>query len=112
MALNATDERREHTRLSGADLPDTLVARIRPGYQTRIIDLARSGVLIECGRRLLPGTSVELIVERDPARHATRARVVRCYVHLVLPTGLIYRCGLRLDSAIAWLAEPATDRGR
>jgi hypothetical protein len=63
------------------------------------------GALVETGRRLLPGTIVELQLESSECRETLRARVVRCYVSTVRPDGLVYRGGLAFERLVAWLGD-------
>ncbi|MFN7914402.1 MAG: PilZ domain-containing protein [Vicinamibacterales bacterium] len=98
-------ERRREPRLAGVDLPDGLTGRIRPGHQVRVVDISRSGILIDSARRLLPGTQVDVQLEAGPQRHACRARVVRCGVATLQPQLVIYRAGLELEQGVGWLDE-------
>lgn len=100
--MSGEGERRRAPRAAGADLPDGLTGRIRPGHQVRVVDISRSGVLIDSARRLLPGSHVEVQLEAGEQRHACRARVVRCGVSTLQPQLVIYRAGLELDQRLGW----------
>jgi hypothetical protein len=99
-------ERRGATRLGPLELPDDVQGRVRPGHQVRVLDMSPCGVLIETGRRLLPGSTVELQLETATGRHVTRAHVVRCYVGAVRAHGVVFRAGLELERPISWWGEP------
>jgi len=99
-------ERRE-ARRRRADEHGVVTARIRPGHQVTLIDLSPGGALVEAGRRLLPGSSVELHIQAAD-RHATmRGNVLRCSVVRVRPESMCYRGAIAFDRHLPWFAEPA-----
>ena len=100
--MSGEDERRREPRLAGVDLPDGLTGRIRPGHQVRVVDISRSGILIDSARRLLPGTQVDVQLDAGLQRHACRARVVRCGISELGPQVVIYRAGLAFEREVTW----------
>ena len=80
MARPVEHERRQYPRVSAGERPDMACARIRPGRPVRILNVSRSGALVESEGRLLPGASVDLQlgdpIALDPVS----------YTHLTLPT--------------------------
>lgn len=80
-------------------------ARIRPGHDVVVIDLAYSGALVETSRRLTPGATAELQLEALDGRHTTRAAVVRSYVCLLLADQVLFRTALVFDRPVPWLRE-------
>lgn len=105
--MTSPGERRGAERLLGDALPDDLRGRIRPGHPVRVVNVSSRGLLIETSRRLLPGTIVDVHLERRECRHLTRARVVRCQVGVVAPDGLIFRGALECDQPIPWFTDVA-----
>ena len=93
-------ERRRAERLGHRQLPEGTCGRIRPGHPVRIVDLSENGVRIETARRLLPGSSVDFVLESGVVRHATRAQVVRCDVRLVRADSLLFHGGLEFATPI------------
>jgi hypothetical protein len=110
-AIMPVVERRAAPRSDKADLPDDLCGRVRPGHAIRVIDLSLRGALVESSRRLLPGSRVEVLLECCEFRHVTRARVVRCYVGVLLPHAVRFRAAIEFDRDLErWrtVGEPLT----
>lgn len=103
------EERRRSPRLAARELPEELTGRIRPGHQVRVVDVSRSGVLIDSARRLLPGTHVEVHLECGDDRHASRARVIRCGVSHLDAQVVVYRAALAFERELTWLL-PLSDQ--
>ena len=91
---------------SAAPEHDVAFARVRPGHVVVVLNISSVGALLETGRRLLPGTVIELQVERRDARLSLRARVVRCVVTVVGAQGLYYRAGVRFECPLSWFTLP------
>jgi hypothetical protein len=73
----------------------------------RVIDLSCRGALVESSRRLFPGSRVDVHLECGRFRHRTRATVVRCYVGLLLPNGVLFRAAIEFDRHLErWLVAP------
>ena len=80
-------------------------ACVRPGHRARLIDVSACGALIETNHRLLPGSDVELDVEKGPDRARIRGRVVRCDVVRVRPTWVCYRGAIAFDRHLPWFID-------
>jgi hypothetical protein len=78
---------------------------VRPGHRARLIDVSAGGALIETSQRLLPGTSVELLVEKNTDRANVRGRVLRCAVVRLRPTWICYRGAIAFDRHLPWFVE-------
>jgi hypothetical protein len=108
-------ERRLASRMHRAELPPDLCGRIKPGQAIRVMDLSARGALLESPRRMLPGTSVEVLLECCDFRHLTRATVVRCHVGALLPHAVLFRAAIEFDRRLErWWAErdqPSYDEG-
>lgn len=100
--MTSIDERRAAGRLEGESGLDGVTARIRPGHQVRVLNLSCGGVLVEGSRRLLPGTLVDVHLEREEEAHACRARVVHCAVSALHQHGVAYRAGLAFENGPRW----------
>jgi PilZ domain-containing protein len=101
---------RRTTRRHAPDAHGVLSTRIRPGFPARLIDVSTGGALLETSNRLLPGKSVELVVQGHDDRRATiRARVVRCSVARVHPSAISYRGAVVFDQHLPWFAEGGYD---
>jgi hypothetical protein len=100
-------ERRATPRVGVGDLPTDLSGRVRPGQSVRVIDLSCRGALLESNRRLLPGSRVDVHFECCRFRHLTRATVIRCYVGLLLPNGVVFRAAIEFDRHLEqWRVVP------
>jgi hypothetical protein len=98
-------ERRHAPRHRLAEEHGIASARIRPGHAAKVIDVSAGGALIETHHRLLPGTVVELRVERHGDTATVRGRVLRCAVVSVRPTTVSYRGAVGFERQLSWLLE-------
>jgi hypothetical protein len=80
-------------------------ACVRPGHRARVIDVSAGGALIETNHRLLPGSEVELDVEKGTDRARVRGRVVRCSVVRIRPTWVCYRGAIAFDRHLPWFVD-------
>jgi hypothetical protein len=80
-------------------------ACVHPGHRARLIDVSSGGALIETNHRLLPGSEVELNVEKGTDRARVRGRVVRCNVVRVRPTWVCYRGAIAFDRHLPWFVD-------
>jgi hypothetical protein len=102
-----TMERRRMRRHRHVDEHGIVAARVRPGHRARVIDVSAGGALIETSHRLLPGTVVELHVERGSEHTRVRGRVLRCAVVKVRPTWVCYRGAIGFERHLPWLLDEA-----
>jgi hypothetical protein len=102
-------ERRQSTRRRHVEEHGIVSARIRPGHAATVIDVSAGGALVETPRRLLPGSAVEIQVERNDDRLAVRGVVSRCGVSRVHATIVWYRGAIVFDSALPWFPEGGAD---
>jgi hypothetical protein len=78
-------------------------ATMRPGCRLVLVDLSARGALVEAPRPLRPGGQIHLIVHAGESRHAITARVLRCAVAALDPTGgVTYRGGIVFDTPVRW----------
>jgi hypothetical protein len=56
-------------------------ARVRPGYDVRVVDISSGGILVEGHHRLMPGATVELQLQPEGRPvEVVRGHVLRCGV--------------------------------
>ncbi len=95
-------ERRQSVRRRSMDEHGITATRIRPGHPASILDVSAGGALIETERRLLPGSCVELQLDRGNERIAARGSVCRCAVSRVQATSVWYRGAIVFERPIPW----------
>ena len=101
----SVEERRSSRRQPADVLLDTL-ARVRPGRDVVLIDIATGGALVESPARLLPGARVVLQLLRPGETISLGSRVVRCEVAGIDPThGIRYRGALCFDQPLGFVTE-------
>ncbi|MGE5246382.1 MAG: PilZ domain-containing protein [Betaproteobacteria bacterium] len=98
------DERRQATRLGPAER-GIAAARVRPGYDVAVVDVSAGGMLVESGRRLLPGVSVEVQIDAAGRKVVVRGTVVRCAVARLRSGSVCYRGAICFDRHLLWFAE-------
>ncbi len=83
---------------AGGHLPPA--ARLRPGPPVVIVNLSRSGALVEGNLRPRAGTRCELELAATEGAVRVGARVVRCFVARVEPTEVRYRAALMFETLV------------
>ena len=99
----AKTERRKTPRHRDPEEHGIVSTRVRPGHLAKVIDVSAGGALIETAHRLLPGSVVELHVERHTEQTRVRGRVLRCAVVRVRPAAIFYRGAIGFDRHLPWL---------
>jgi len=100
VAPRPTTERRRDDRLSPDQTRWAEAARLRPGFDVRVVDIGTRGVLIEAPTRLHIGTRVELTLfaADTPTRLELMGMVRRCHVSSLNP--ITYRGALEFSQPI------------
>jgi PilZ domain-containing protein len=106
---DTTSDRRRARRHARVEEHGIVAARVRPGHAAALIDVSADGALIETTRRLLPGASVELLLDTREVSAAVRGRVVRCTVSRVRSSSVCYRGAISFDRSLPWFVDD--DRG-
>jgi hypothetical protein len=70
-----------------------------------VINLSRGGVVVECARRLLPGTDTTLDILRTDAVLRVRGRVVRSEVTALQPDDVRYQVALAFNEPLDAIHE-------
>ena len=95
-------ERRRHVRRPGADLEWLRAARLRPGFEAVLTDVARGGALVETPTRLRPGLKAVLLLTTTDGELRASGEVVRAWVSAIPPDrGVLYRGALRFDQPMS-----------
>lgn len=95
------DERRRWPRhvYSNGHLPPT--TRLRPGAIVTLVNLSCGGALVESTLRLRWGTRCDLEWTMGDGMTIVAARVTRCYVARLGPSGVRYRTAVRFETTVA-----------
>jgi hypothetical protein len=83
-----------------------VTTRVRPGHRAMLINISAGGALLDTPYRLLPGSNVDLLVERNNYRASVRGRVLRCAVVRVRSASICYRGAIGFDRCLPWFIEP------
>jgi hypothetical protein len=99
------DERRRWPRqtYAGGQLPPS--ARLRPGAEVTVVNLARGGALVESNMRLRWGTRCDFEWTSAEGVVSVAARVVRCFVARLDASAVRYRTALSFAAPVAQPAE-------
>jgi hypothetical protein len=99
MPPSDTERRRAVRRVPQPD--ETLArVRLRTGRELAVVNISSSGVLVEGGTRLLPGTHAEVHVVTRHGRTLVRTRVVRSHVWRLEAAVVCYRTALAFDTSV------------
>ncbi|MGE3956050.1 MAG: PilZ domain-containing protein [Vicinamibacterales bacterium] len=105
-----TEERRLAPRIVPADVP--WLTAIKPNITgtATLVNISKTGVLIDTRDRLSPGRRTTLVAAMDDQKtEKLPAVVVRTYVVSITSSGLLYRTALEFDQELPWeLASPET----
>lgn len=98
----ALSDRRRALRRRSIEEHGIVSARVRPGYEAELIDVSAGGALVECVRRLLPGTAIALYLVGGERCALVRGRVLRCAVVRLKATSICYRGAIAFDCDLHW----------
>ena len=99
------EDRRQGSRYEGPEGHGIQSMQVRPGRQAMLINISAGGALIETGHRLLPGSHVDLVLERSHYRATVRGRVLRCAVVRLQSASICYRGAIGFDRSLRWFVE-------
>ncbi len=101
--MGEASERRKHPRIKPTQ---PFSGHIRPKQPVAVVDLSRSGALLETAARLAPGQRCRLVLELEDRQLDLAIEVVRSHVHRIesLRGGesqIHYRAGIRFEQLAA-----------
>lgn len=94
-AVGLERRRAPRTRMPAAGV--AISVRIRSGPVASMLEFSAGGVLVESQSRLLPGTTIDLIVEWSDERIVMKGRVMRSSVVRLVSSALSYRTAIAFD---------------
>lgn len=105
----ASQENRAATRLPAARVPAIKGVRLSPhGVEANLINISTRGVLVECDRRLKPGSTVKILFDGGFEPSAVPSRIARCSVAGIGQDGALkYHVGIAFVEAIPLEGVPA-----
>jgi Family of unknown function (DUF6982) len=106
-AQKVTDERRAHRRVPGRTLKWIEVARVKYGPEVNIVDLSRTGVLLESDRPLAPGSRQALEIAGAERSIVVPFGVLRSRITAIEPRGAIYRAACAFSRPLELPELPA-----
>lgn len=95
-------DRRAFARLARDEDHGMGTVRVRPGHHAKMLNVSPGGVLIETGRGMSPGRTVDLQIETEKHRTVVRGRVLRCTVIQLLASHVTYRSAIAFDRHLPW----------
>jgi PilZ domain len=92
-------------RFPASAVPSITALRLSPGDSVDLVNISRSGILVEGRTRFVPGTRVTVIAEGTFTPTQMKGRVVRCQVSSINGGALRYQSGIQFDQRLD--ANPA-----
>jgi CheY-like chemotaxis protein len=100
----STGSQKRSRRWALAELPWMSSIRLSWGQHLRLLNISSSGVLVESGMRLSPGSATTFQIEGSDGPLVVPARVVRCRVSDVDSLGVKYETAAVFDRSVDKLA--------
>jgi hypothetical protein len=102
-------ERRAAPRHPREAVPEITSMRVLPGESATLINISASGLLMEGTKRFPPGVPVTVVFDGSIAMRSIGARVVRCQVTAISPTGILhYQTALAFEGRLVLAVDATT----
>lgn len=98
-------ERRCARRNTPGDVPWLSAIKLSNGLGLDLLNISRSGLLVEAGVKLAPGTTLELQLNGPSTSRVVKARFVRSEVARVDPLGVRYYAAAAFETELDLLLE-------
>ena len=85
------------TRYPASAVPSIVCVRLSPGDAVELVNISKSGVLVEGRTRFVPGTRVAVIFEGGFTPPSIKAKVIRCQVSSIVGGALRYHSGIQFE---------------
>jgi hypothetical protein len=85
------------TRYPASAVPSIVCVRLSPGDAVELVNISKSGVLVEGRTRFVPGTRVAVIFEGGFTPSSIKAKVIRCQVSSIVGGALHYHSGIQFE---------------
>ena len=104
----AAVERRAAQRHLREAVPEITSLRVLPGESAKLLNISASGLLMEGTKRFAPGVAITVVFDGSIATRSIAARVVRCQVTAITPTGILqYQTALAFEGRLALAVDAA-----
>jgi PilZ domain-containing protein len=97
-------------RFPASAFPTITAVRLSPGDVVELVNMSKSGVLVEGRTRFVPGTRVTVVFEGGFTPPNARGKVVRCQVSSISGGALRYQSGIQFEKKFDAL-EPQVPAG-
>ena len=87
-------------RFPASAVPSIKGVRLSPGETVQLINISKTGVLVEGRTRFVPGTRVTVIFEGTFTPAQIKGRIVRCQVSSIHDGSLRYQSGIQFDKKL------------
>ena len=85
------------TRYPASAVPSIVCVRLSPGDAVELVNISKSGVLVEGRTRFVAGTRVSVIFEGGFTPPSIKAKVIRCQVSSIVGGALHYHSGIQFE---------------
>ena len=96
----AQDETRIDSRFPAAAVPAITSVRLSPGDAVDLVNISKSGVLVEGRTRFVPGTRVTVLFDGGFTPASIKGKVVRCQVSSISGGALRYQSGIQFEKRL------------
>jgi hypothetical protein len=90
-------------RYPATAFPSITSVRLSPGDAVDLVNISKSGVLVEGRTRFVPGTRVTVIFDGGFAPAQSKGKVVRCQVSSISGGTLRYQSGIQFEKKLEHL---------
>jgi hypothetical protein len=87
-------------RFPATAVPSITSLRLSPGDTVKLINISRSGVLVEGSTRFVPGTRISVLFEGGFSPARMKGKVVRCHVSSINGGTLCYQSGIQFENRL------------
>jgi hypothetical protein len=93
-------ESRIDPRFPAAAVPTITSLRLSPGDTVELLNISRSGVLVEGSTRFVPGTRITVLFEGGFSPARMKGKVIRCHVSSISNGTLRYQSGIQFENRL------------
>ena len=93
-------ESRIDPRFPASAVPTITSMRLSPGDTVELLDISRSGALVEGCTRFVPGTRITVLFEGGFSPARIKGKVIRCHVSSINNGTLRYQSGIQFENRL------------